>query len=279
MAKNVFAENVSIKAENISIDKKNETTIFKDNVIIEDEIGNIIRSNYAEYDKKNNIIFLKDSIIVNDTDNNILKTEQATYNEKLKIFKANGKTTFKSPKGYFLEGSDISLNNNKKTIFSNNPTSLTDIDGNTLNLENFEYISSKKIFKSLGKIKIKDKNDNTYLFSQLIIDTKNNEMIGTDVKAFLNDEQFKINKENKPRIFANTAQLKESGTSFQKTAFTFCNYRDGNKCPPWEFTAREMNHDTANKTIYYENVIIKVYNVPILYTKFLILLNAIDILF
>ena len=27
MAKNVFAENVSIKAENISIDKKNETTI------------------------------------------------------------------------------------------------------------------------------------------------------------------------------------------------------------------------------------------------------------
>ena len=75
-------------------------------------MGNIIRSNYAEYDKKNNIIFLKDSIIVNDTDNNILKTEQATYNEKLKIFKANGKTTFKSPKGYFLEGSDISLNNN-----------------------------------------------------------------------------------------------------------------------------------------------------------------------
>jgi LPS-assembly protein len=265
MTKNIFAENISIKAENISIDKKNQSTIFKDTVVIEDEMGNIIRSNYAEYDKKNNIIFLKDSIIVNDTDDNILKTEQATYNEKLKIFKANGKTTFKSPKGYFLEGSDISLDNNKKTIFSNNPTSLTDIDGNTLNLENFEYISSKKIFKSLGKIEIKDKNDNTYLFSQLIIDTKNNEMIGTDVKAFLNNEQFKINKENKPRIFANTAQLKDSVTSFQKTAFTFCNYRDGNKCPPWEFTAKEMNHDTENKTIYYENVIIKVYNVPVLY--------------
>ena len=59
MTKNVFAENVSIKAENISIDKKNETTIFKDSVIIEDEIGNIIRSNYAEYDRKNNVIFLK----------------------------------------------------------------------------------------------------------------------------------------------------------------------------------------------------------------------------
>tara|TARA_X000001036_G_scaffold340216_1_gene319456 strand:- start:1077 stop:3476 length:2400 start_codon:yes stop_codon:yes gene_type:complete len=265
MAKNVFAENVSIKAENISIDKKNETTIFKDNVIIEDEIGNIIRSNYAEYDKKNNTIFLKDNITINDIDNNILKTEQATYNEILKIFKTNGKTTFESPKGYSLKGSDITLNNKKKTIFSNSPTILTDLDNNTLNLENFEYVYSKKIFKSLGKIEVKDKNDNTYLFSQIIIDTKNNEMIGTDVKAFLNDEQFKFNKENKPRIFANTAQFKESSTSFQKTAFTFCNYRDENKCPPWEFTAREMNHDTAKKTIYYENVIIKVYNVPIMY--------------
>ena len=265
MTKNVFAENVSIKAENISIDKKNETTIFKDNVIIEDEIGNIIRSSYAEYDKKNNIIFLKDNITVNDIDNNILKTEQATYNEILKIFETNGKTTFDSPKGYSLKGSNISLNNKKKTIFSNNPTILTDLDGNTLNLENFEYVYSKKIFKSLGKIKVKDKNDNTYFFSQIIIDTKNYEMIGTDVKAFLNNEQFKFNKENKPRIFANTAQLKESGTSFQKTAFTFCNYRDENKCPPWEFIAREMNHDTEKKTIYYENVMIKVYNVPIMY--------------
>ena len=265
MTKNVFAEDVSIKAENISIDKKNETTIFKDNVIIEDEIGNIIRSSYAEYDKKNNIIFLKDNITVNDIDNNILKTEQATYNEILKIFETNGKTTFDSPKGYSLKGSDISLNNKKKTIFSNNPTILTDLDGNTLNLENFEYVYSKKIFKSLGKIKVKDKNDNTYFFSQIIIDTKNYEMIGTDVKAFLNNEQFKFNKENKPRIFANTAQLKESGTSFQKTAFTFCNYRDENKCPPWEFIAREMNHDTEKKTIYYENVMIKVYNVPIMY--------------
>ena len=265
MTKNVFAENVSIKAENISIDKKNETTIFKDSVIIEDEIGNIIRSNYAEYDRKNNVIFLKDNITLNDIDNNILKTEQATYNEILKIFETNGKTTFDSPKGYSLKGSDISLNNKKKTIFSNNPTILTDLDGNTLNLENFEYVYSKKIFKSLGKIKVKDKNDNTYFFSQIIIDTKNYEMIGTDVKAFLNNEQFKFNKENKPRIFANTAQLKESGTSFQKTAFTFCNYRDENKCPPWEFIAREMKHDTEKKTIYYENVMIKVYNVPIMY--------------
>ena len=112
----------------------------------------------------------------------------------LKFLKTDGKTTFESSQGYTLEGSDISLNNKNKTIFSNNSTYLNDLDGNTISLENFEYISSKKIFKSLGKIEVKDKKNNTYLFSQIIIDTKNKEMIGTDVKAYLNDEQFKFDK-------------------------------------------------------------------------------------
>tara|TARA_Y100000389_G_scaffold134328_1_gene131774 strand:- start:2665 stop:5064 length:2400 start_codon:yes stop_codon:yes gene_type:complete len=268
LTKNVMAENLSIKAVNISIDKKTQSTIFKDDVIIEDEIGNIIKSDYAEYDKENNIIHLKENIIFNDVDNNILRTEQATYNEILKIFKTYGKTTFKSPNGYSLEGSLISLNNKNKTIFSDNSTVVKDLDGNTINLENFEYLSSKKIFKSIGKIEVNDKKNNTYFFSQLIIDTKNNEMIGTDVKAYLNDEQFKFNEDNKPRIFANTAQFKKSGTNFQKSAFTFCNYRGGDKCPPWEFSAREMNHDVAEKTVYYENVLIKIYNVPVMYLPY-----------
>jgi LPS-assembly protein len=93
-------------------------------------------------------------------------------------------------------------------------------------------------------------------------------MIGTDVKAYLNDDQFKFDKRNKPRIFSNTAQLKESGTNFQKSTFTICNYRKGDKCPPWEFSAREMNHDAAKKTIYYENVLIKIYNVPVMYLPY-----------
>ena len=43
-ANNSFAENFNINAKNISIDKKNEITIFKDNVVIIDEKKNIIKS-------------------------------------------------------------------------------------------------------------------------------------------------------------------------------------------------------------------------------------------
>ena len=41
-------------------------------------------------------------------------------------------------------------------------------------------------------------------------------MIGTDIKAYLNDEKFKADKRNKPRIFANSIRFKNSNTHFKK---------------------------------------------------------------
>ena len=46
---------------------------------------------------------------------------------------------------------------------------------------------------------------------------------------------------------------------------TFCDYRKNDKCPPWELLARNMSHDQKKKTIYYDNVLLKIYNVPVLY--------------
>ena len=43
-------------------------------------------------------------------------------------------------------------------------------------------------------------------FSQIYIDTLKKEILGTDIKAYLNQDIFKINK-NKPRIFANTLKI------------------------------------------------------------------------
>ena len=37
------------------------------------------------------------------------------------------------------------------------------------------------------------------------------------------------------------------------------------KCPPWTIQATNMLHDNKKKTIYYDNALIKVYNIPILY--------------
>ena len=40
---------------------------------------------------------------------------------------------------------------------------------------------------------------------------------------------------------------------------------ENDKCPPWTIQASEMLHDNKKKTIYYDNALIKVYDIPIFY--------------
>ena len=44
-----------------------------------------------------------------------------------------------------------------------------------------------------------------------------------------------------------------------------CNYREKDKCPPWELKAKEMTHDKLKKTIFYDNAVLRLYNIPIFY--------------
>ena len=112
---------------------------------------------------------------------------------------------------------------------------------------------------------VKDINENVYEFSQIYIDTKKKEILGTDIKAYLNSPIFKLNQKNKPRVFANTINFKEGKTSFEKNIFTLCDYRENDKCPPWTMQSSKMLHDNTTKTIYYNNAVLKVYDIPIFY--------------
>ena len=125
------------------------------------------------------------------------------------------------------------FDNKKRLINSKKNSNIIDTDNNKINLENFEYLIDDNIFKSIGFIEFEDKNDNTYEFSQIYIDTQKKEILGTDIKAYLNQDIFKINEKNKPRIFANTLKLNNNKSSFEKGVFTLCDYRKKDKCPPW----------------------------------------------
>ena len=82
----------------------------------------------------------------------------------------------------------------KKIIKSNEKANVKDQEGNEIELDNFEYQTSSNIFKSIGYVKIIDNKKNTYEFSQVYIDTKKKEILGTDIKSYLNDSNFKINE-------------------------------------------------------------------------------------
>ena len=264
----LYAENLLIEAKDISINKNKKTTIFKDSVKVE-TADQIITSQFAEYNKEKQEIILKQDIVAKDKQNNEIKSEHAEYNKIKDVFKTFGITNLKSSKNYLLEGEDIVFDNKNKKIFSSKSSVLTDLSGNKIYLKNFEYLIDENIFKSIGLVKIEDQFRNSYEFSQIYIDTQKKEILGTDIKAFLNNEDFKMNNKNDPRVFANSMQSNENGISFNKSIFTLCEFREGEKCPPWTLQASKMTQDNKKKTIYYKNAVVKIFNVPIFYTPYL----------
>ena len=265
IASNVYAEEIKIEAKDITLDKKNFTSIFENEVVIKTEDNNTIESDYLEYNKKKGLLKLKNNITANDVKNNVIKTDRAEYNEKEKIFLSIGETEIITSEKYILKGADIKVDNKKNIISSKNQTLLKDPDGNQIYLENFEFNINSNIFKSIGFVKIQDKMNNIYEFSQIYIDTKKKEILGTDIKAFLNQEDFKVDQRNKPRVFANSIKIEKNSSSFNKSIFTLCDYRKDDKCPPWTIQSSQMLHDSKKKTIYYDNAVIKVYDIPIFY--------------
>ena len=261
---NALAENLLIQAKNITLDKDKVTTIFENDVVVKAK-NKTIKSQYVKYNKKTGLLILKKSIKAEDKDNNIIIAENAEFDENKEIFRTFGPTNIITSEKYEVKGRDITINNKIKTISSNQPTSINDPEGNIIELQSFDYQLKNNIFKSIGLVKISDKLKNNYEFSQIYIDTKKKEILGTDIKAFLNEESIKVNPNNKPRVFANSINLSNKKSTFNKSIFTICDYRENDKCPPWTIQASKMLHDNIKKTIYYDNAVIKVYNIPILY--------------
>ena len=261
---NVFAENIQIQARNITLDKDKITSIFENDVVVKTK-NKIIKSQYVKYNKKIGLLILKNDIKVEDSDNNVITTEKAEFNENEEIFKTFGPTNIITAEKYTVIGRDIVVNNKNKTISSNKLASINDLEGNYIELQNFNYQVKENIFKSIGSVKIFDKLKNNYEFSQIYIDTKKKEILGTDIKAFINEKSVKVNPKNKPRVFANSIKLSKKKSIFNKSIFTICDYRENDKCPPWTIQSSKMLHDNIKKTIYYDNALIKVYDIPIFY--------------
>ena len=232
---NLSAESLNIQSSKISIDKETKLTILKGDVVATDIKNNVFKTNYAEYDRDR------------------------------KLLKSKGDTSILTSEGFFLSGQNIIFDNYNEIIKSDEPAKIKDLENNEIYLDRFEYSVKNNFFKSVGNIKIVDSSNNLYKFSQIYIDEKKREIVGTDIKSFVNDEGSKIHKDNKPRVFANTVKIEDQRTEFTKSIFTICNYRENDKCPPWSLRSSKMTHDKKKKTIYYDNAVIKFYDLPILY--------------
>ena len=232
----LFAQELEIKSSKIEYDDAEKVTIFEGKVTLIDEKGNKLFSEYAKYNKLEEIIETK------------------------------GETKIITSNNYKIISSNVIFNNKTNIIYSNNQTNIVDEDGNNIDVEMFDYSIFNKIFFSKGNIKVKDINNNNYNFSEIYIDENKKKIVGSDVKAFLNDPAILLNSDNNPRFFANTMSLNQGSNSFNKGVFTYCKNRGTDKCPPWTLQSKKIKHDLASKTIYYDNVVLKVYDFPIFFS-------------
>jgi LPS-assembly protein len=233
---NLVAQELEINSSKIKYDDVSKISIFEGSVKVNDVIGNKLFSDYIEYNKLDEVITTK------------------------------GYTKIITSGGYEVSSTDVTFDNKKNLIYSNNKTKIIDEDGNNISAEMFNYSILTSIFFSKGNIKVNDINNNNYNFSEIYIDENKKKIIGADVKAFLNQSDILANIDNDPRFFANTMSLTKKTNTFEKGIFTYCKNKGDDKCPPWTLQSKKIRHDLAKKTIYYDNVVLKIYDFPIFFS-------------
>ena len=216
-------------------------------------------------DNNTKTITLDGDVTAVDKKNNKIITDYAEYNKDQGFLQTAGKTKLITSKNYFLTGSNLRFDENNQIISSNKRAEIKDIEGNLFQVEMFNYSIKKNQFFSKGKIKLLDIKNNEYEFSEIYINEINNKILGSDVKVYLKDSSYKINKNNEPRFFANNIVKVKGSSSFNKGVFTYCKNREDDKCPPWILQSEKIKHDNASKTIYYENAVLKIYDFPIFF--------------
>ena len=260
----VQSDEFNISALEIVVDKKNNTIIGKGSVEAIDSDGRIIKAEKITYKKTNELLIAEGSVEIFDKEGNILKSNRATYDKINELITTYNDTELKMVNGYKLISSDIFYNIQKQIMNSKENSKFTDKDGNIIVVDMFQYQVKENLFSSVGNIRIVDVNENRYNFKELHVDTKKNEMIGSDVSVLLDQENFGLDDKNDPRILANDIFVSKNKTILSKGVFTICKIRK-DKCPPWSIQAKEISHDKIKKTIYYDHAVLKVYDIPIFY--------------
>ena len=137
-----------------------------------------------------------------------------------------------------------------------------DYYGNKISSEKSQFLLSQKLLK-IDTVNMTDNISNKYFFQNAIVDFKNNEIIGDDVKVDFFKSSFG-NMENDPRLRGNYLYSDNNISVIKKGVFTTCK-KNKDECPPWQFKAQEIKYNKTKKTIYYKNAWLEIYDKPIIY--------------
>ncbi len=160
-----------------------------------------------------------------------------------------------------IESETILFDRKSNLINSSTETTLLDDYQNILNSSYFSYNLNENLIK-LKNANFKDPENNNISVEIAFLNTSSNKLFGKDVVINMNNKSF--NKGNEPRLKGNSINYDNENTEITKGIFTTCKKRN-QKCPPWQLSAKKIQHNKKEKVINYKNAWLRVYDVPIVY--------------
>tara|TARA_B100000795_G_scaffold187140_1_gene142287 strand:+ start:2655 stop:5042 length:2388 start_codon:yes stop_codon:yes gene_type:complete len=259
---NVFAEKFNFETTEIQLSDNGNILYAKNGVKITDDLGTEITANNFSYNKTSLILTVEGSVKIYDQASNLI-----IFGEKFIYEKNNEKLFSESPvkaifdNKYNLDAKELTYFIKEKKIISYKKILFTDNFNNKIQSDDFHYLITSGILKS-NKFIYTDNIGNQYEIDSVVLNTKNNQIIGKDIEINFDKGSFGSN-DNDPRLKGNALFLKKDMTIIKKGVFTTCKKND--TCPPWTMSAEEIVHNKVKKTINYKNAFLRIYDKPVFY--------------
>ncbi len=241
------------------IGKKRGTITTNDGVTIE--------ADEFEFDKIKNVLKAQGNIKVKDQPNDyIFSAQNIFYDKKIEKIFIDGKSEALIASSFKFQTKNIIILRNEMIISSEVGGKIFDNTYQTrYEIGKFSYSLKDKILKG-EKIFINTNYDqpfsDKYFFKSAIFDLQNQSYIAQDIDIKLKKDLFG-NKKNDPRFKGLSASSKKDITTINKGVFTSCKKNDN--CPPWAIQADKITYDKNKKQMVYDNALLKIYDVPVLY--------------
>ena len=262
-----FGDEIEFVSSNMFVEDNGNTIIAKNvKTIIKSENVEVI-SDKARYNKKDNIIIYSDNVIYYDFQNDIIiRGDRITYNKNKNLVYSTGYTEFDVKDKYKIDSKNVYYDRVSQLIYGDEKTIINDNKKNTYKLEErYRFDLNSEIIKS-KKSNILDENENLYVFDNIVINLKNNEIAGKEIKIEFRDDYFGI-ENNDPILRGRSGTSDDKSLRVYKTVFSTCNI-ENRKCRGWELESEEFNHNKIKRTFEYKNSWFKMFNYKLLFTPY-----------
>ena len=257
-----FSQEFIFKSKKIEITDNGKSINAVGGKVVSDDGDLEISADKFEYNKNKNILNIYGNGIIKIKSQNLeIFFNSSVIDQNNSIIQANGDVkVLDINKNLEITSESIFYDQSQNYIKSNTKTNIKDDNQNYYLVDKFFYEKNKDLLKVENLI-YKDLQNNIMRTSLAYINTKTNRLFGKDISVELNNKTF--NNKNEPRLKGASIINDNKYSEINKGVFTTCRKRDG--CPPWQLSSKKIQHDKKKKIINYENAVLRIYDVPVMY--------------